>query len=78
MTMPERADDCPPALSIVSGNPTASEIAAVTAVIVSLLEEIEDEAQLDAARRMSPWQRSQRAVRAPLTPGYGAWRNFTG
>lgn len=73
----EQADDFPLALSIVSGNPTPAEIAAVTAVIASRLEEIDDDAQQEVANRVSAWQRSQRAVRSPLSPGFGAWRSFT-
>ncbi len=70
-------DATEPALSIVAGNPTASELAAVTAVIAALLEETEDDALQVAAPQVSAWQRSQRSIRRPLTPGAGEWRGFS-
>ena len=72
------ADDTEPALSIVSGTPTPTELAAVTAVIAALLEQIDDDALQGAAQRVSAWQRSQRSARSPLHAGYGAWRSFSG
>jgi hypothetical protein len=64
-------------ISVVSGNPTAEELAAVTVVLEAMLDEQEDSAALAAAPRVSAWQRSQRALRKPLHPGYGAWRSFS-
>jgi gamma-glutamyl:cysteine ligase YbdK (ATP-grasp superfamily) len=64
-------------LRIVSAGATAEDIAAVTAVLHAALNELT--AQLDAEARptVSAWQRSQRALRAPLRPGAGAWRGFS-
>jgi hypothetical protein len=64
-------------ISINAGNPSPTELAAVTAVITAALAELEEDSRTSAAR-VSAWQRSQRAVRSPLTPGYGAWRGFSG
>jgi len=60
----------------IGGNPSAVEIAAVTAVLTGALEELSAEHERDSGVRQSAWQRSQRAIREPLRPGYGAWRSF--
>ncbi|MCU1420778.1 MAG: hypothetical protein JWN36_429, partial [Microbacteriaceae bacterium] len=63
--------------SIVSGDPTAEELAADTAVIEALAQE-HDAGELDGPRPgPSAWQRSQKATRPTLHPGYGAWRGFS-
>ena len=62
--------------TVVAGNPTAEELAAVTAVIQAVIAEQGDNDRRHARRGMSAWQRSQRAVRGTLRPGYGAWRSF--
>jgi hypothetical protein len=64
--------------SIVAGNPTPEELAAVTAVLAAMVEELEDGARREGAPPVSAWQRSQRAIRRPLNPGAGAWRSFSG
>jgi hypothetical protein len=64
-------------ISIDAGDPSPSELAAVTAVLTTSLAELEQRSR-SSAPRVSAWQRSQRAVRSPLTPGYGAWRGFSG
>lgn len=54
---------------------SATEIAAVTAVIAAAVhEQASDEAQI-AEPAVSAWQLSARPMRMPLTPGPGAWRN---
>jgi len=62
---------------VVAGAPTPEELAAVTAVITSMIEEVEDGRRAEGPR-VSAWQRSQRSIRAPLHPGAGAWRSFSG
>jgi hypothetical protein len=61
--------------TVISGNPSPEELAAVTAVIEAMIEEQGDDAR--RGRGMSAWQRSQRSIRETLTPGYGAWRSFS-
>ena len=58
---------------IVRGAPTPDEIAAVTAVLSAAVVE---EAAKAPERTTTPsaWQRSQRILRTPLTPGPGRWR----
>jgi hypothetical protein len=72
----EAADALPPEFAIVAGSPTPAELAAVTAVLTALVEELEDSARTDHAPIVSAWQRSQRSIRVPLRPGAGAWRSF--
>ena len=63
--------------TVVAGLPTPTELAAITAVITSMIEDLEDD-QRRVGPRVSAWQRSQRGVRAPMNPGAGAWRSFSG
>jgi hypothetical protein len=60
---------------VVSRNATTAEIAAVTAVLTAALEELAN-GQSAEGPRVSAWQRSQRDLRKPITPGPGAWRSF--
>jgi hypothetical protein len=65
-------------ISIVGGNPTGTEVAAVTAVLAAALEELSGQAAAQATPAESAWQRSQRPLRTPLHPGSGQWRGFSG
>ncbi|MCU1586413.1 MAG: acyl-CoA carboxylase subunit epsilon [Microbacteriaceae bacterium] len=64
-------------ISIDAGNPGPAELAAVTAVLTTTLAELQEHSRSSGAR-VSAWQHSQRPIRSPLTPGYGAWRGFSG
>ncbi|MFB2584809.1 acyl-CoA carboxylase subunit epsilon [Herbiconiux liukaitaii] len=70
------AADAP--LQVVSANISAAELAAVTAVLEAAVEEELDELHADVHIEPSAWERSQRAPRAALVPGPGAWRSFSG
>jgi hypothetical protein len=61
-------------IRIIGGRPSDEEIAAVTAVLSAALEELS--ADHGRRQRLTPsaWERSQRSVRAPLTPG--TWKTF--
>ena len=67
-----------PDIRIISGNPDAEEIAALTAVLTGVLEELADERGRELAVGTTAWQRSQRSLRGQLAPGHGAWRSFSG
>jgi len=67
-----------PDLRIVSTGATDEEIAAVTAVLHGALQELADELSAADGPEVSAWQRSQRNLRTPLTPGPGQWRGFAG
>jgi hypothetical protein len=64
-------------IRVIGGNPSAEEIAATTAVLTAVLEELAEENGRVSAAGPSAWQRSQRGLREPLTPGNGAWRSFS-
>jgi len=64
--------------TVVAGDPTPAELAAVTAVVGAVLEEIASDSELAAVPGVSAWQRSQRPIRGPVTRGNGAWRGFSG
>lgn len=73
--MTAQTDPHPQALGlrVVRGNPTAEELAAVTAVIQAALAE-EAAAELEAVEsRPTAWAGSQRAIRTPLNRAAG-WR----
>ena len=62
-----------PEIRILSGNPDAEEIAAVSAVLSAALDELGGEQRRRQSGGPSAWQRSQRAIRTPLVRG--AWRS---
>jgi hypothetical protein len=64
--------DARPALSIVHGNPSPEQIAAVVTVLAARLEPA-DTARAEQAPR-SRWSERSRQLRAPLSRGQGAWR----
>ncbi|HEY8753275.1 MAG TPA: acyl-CoA carboxylase subunit epsilon [Arthrobacter sp.] len=63
-----------PLLSVVKGQPSAEELAALTAVVLSLGSEDAAAARKPTAR---DWVRRQQLRLAP-TPGPGAWRRSRG
>ncbi len=72
--MNQAAELAQPLLSVVKGHPSAEELAALTAVVLSL-------GSADAAAVGKPtardWVRRQQLRLAP-TPGPGAWRRSRG
>jgi len=67
-----------PEIRVVSPSATPDEIAAVTVVVTQALAELADELGAETGPVISAWQRNQRQMRAPLNPGPGAWRSFSG
>ena len=63
-------------IKITGGNPSPEEIAAVTAVLHSALEELAAEANREEST-VNAWAQSQRQLRGTLHPGVGAWRGFS-
>ena len=74
---PRHAESLTPSMRIVAGSPTPEELAAVTAILAHALDEAAAE-QEQRPVRSSAWDRSRTALRAPLHPGPGAWRGFSG
>jgi hypothetical protein len=60
-------------IRLTSGEPTAVEVAAVTAVVAAALEQLAGEEHVQAPSRTSAWERSRRSIRRPLTRG--DWRS---
>lgn len=65
------------AFRVVRGNPSPEEIAAISTVLAAAVAEMRADAVTDESLSVSAWARSQRAIRGPLTPGPGRWRNFS-
>ncbi len=61
-----------PIFTVVAGNPTPTELAAVTAVLTALTEEASATA-VPTEPVSDEWARSQRVGRKPMVPGAGAW-----
>ena len=68
MTEPE------PLLRVVRGQPTAEETAALTVVLAAKLAAGQAPGRGGRAT-VGGWAHRARALRTPLTPGPGAWRN---
>ena len=68
MTTPETARE--PLFSVLRGNPSDTELAALVAVLSTLPAPPEPE---PAVVRPSGWSDRSRALQAPLAPGPGAW-----
>ena len=75
---PVAAEAAPAGFTVVAGDPTPAELAAVTAVLGVTLEELASEHERAADVGTSAWQRSQRPVRKPIVRGHDAWRGFSG
>ena len=65
-------------LRVLSGSPSASELAAIAAVLTGVLEELADERDRSQSASVSAWSRAQRPIRTPIHPGAGQWRGFSG
>lgn len=65
-------------IAVISGRPDADELAAVTAVLAEVLDELAAEQGRREQAGPSAWARSQRGIRPPIQPGHGAWRSFSG
>ena len=61
-------------IKITGGRPSDEEIAALTAVLTAALDELAGDHRRRQRLTPSAWERSQRAVRTPLTPG--TWQTF--
>ena len=62
-----------PEFTVLSGNPTATELAAVTAVLTAMVEQADGRRMPVAAPSRNAWALSQRMLRRAIVPGNGAW-----
>ncbi|ROS61793.1 acyl-CoA carboxylase epsilon subunit-like protein [Frigoribacterium sp. PhB160] len=69
------ADDA--LLRVVSGSPSAEELAAVTAVLAAVEAAEAAQAATAAVPVETAWSRSQRRLRRPQSRGAGHWRGFS-
>ncbi len=67
-----------PRVLVVRGRPAPEEAAAAIAVVRAALGEARELAAERPAPSVSRWNAPERAMRAPLAVGRGAWRSFTG
>ncbi|MGH3304138.1 MAG: acyl-CoA carboxylase subunit epsilon [Streptosporangiaceae bacterium] len=65
-TSPQRR----PVLSVLRGEPTPDELAALLVVLASR----QPGRRADPGQRPSLWSSPGRTLRAPMSPGKGAWR----
>jgi acyl-CoA carboxylase epsilon subunit len=61
-----------PAFYVTAGNPTADELAAVTALLLAIARSRTSEPQ--PAHQVGGWADPALRLRGPLPPGPGAWR----
>jgi hypothetical protein len=64
-------------LRVISLGAAAEDVAAVTSVLRSAIDELAALNEIDGRQTVSGWQRSQRPIRSAIVPGPGAWRNFS-
>jgi len=78
VSAPRKAPPPAPHLVVVRGEPTAEEVAVLTAVLAARANAARAAADAPGeAPRPSGWGDRSRAMRAPLRPGPGAWRLST-
>jgi hypothetical protein len=70
---PAPQGDDAPRVSIVAGSPTEAELAAAHAVIAAVLAEQHERGVQRLEPPVDHWSSRAHAMRAPLTPGPGAW-----
>jgi len=65
-----------PEIKVLHGNPTAEEVAVVTAVVAAAVAGSASRSNNDdgRARPRSGWTARERSVRGTLYPGPGGWR----
>jgi acyl-CoA carboxylase epsilon subunit len=64
-----------PGFTVVAGQPTAEDLAALTAAVAAILTARAATDRAAAARRQAGgWADRARLLRPPLAPGPGAWR----
>lgn len=70
MSADGRAEAPRPLLTVVRGEPTAVELAALVTVLAARAAAAAD----DPPPRRTPWNAPSRMVRTPVDPGPGGWR----
>ncbi|MFM6939633.1 MAG: acyl-CoA carboxylase subunit epsilon [Rhodoluna sp.] len=61
-------------IKVERGNPTAEELAALIAIVQSVVAEESMLGKKEITKPHSTWSRGAAQLRAPITPGLGQWR----
>ena len=70
------ADEAGPEITVIRGDPTPEELAAVTAVVDGIARELSEAAlESRSSGGRSAWDRGRVALRGPLAAGRGAWQD---
>jgi hypothetical protein len=64
--------------SVSAGNPTAAELAAITAVVEGMVDELESSRRTAKLTGPNGWELSVRPVAVNIVPSRGAWSRFSG
>ena len=79
MNEPTAEPDATPArISITAGNPNPAELAAISAVVEGMVEELESSRRAEKLAGPTGWERSARPVAVSIVPAHGAWRAISG
>lgn len=70
MSGPEAAEDDVPTFTVVAGQPTDEEVAALVVVLSSL----GSSSSAQSRKPASGWSAYARTIRQPIPPGPDAWR----
>ena len=72
----EEREPAPLAITVLRGDPSEEELAAVMAVLSEAYATEVEQAVAEDNPASSAWARSQRSLRQPLAHGAGAWERF--
>lgn len=74
----DAATDVAENLRVLAGNPTGAELAAITAVLAGIAEELGSRLQRLPEKRSTAWEAVQRPLRGRIIPGVTRWRGYSG
>lgn len=77
-TAQDAATDVAENLRVLGGNPSDTELAAITAVLTGIAEELGSQLQRRPERHSTAWEAVQRPVRGRILPGITRWRGYSG
>lgn len=77
-TEQDAATEVAATLRVHRGNPTPAELAAITAVLAGVAEELGGRLQRRPETHSTAWEAVQRPLRAQILPGITRWRGFSG
>lgn len=77
-TAPDAATDVAANLRVISGNPTETELAAITAVLAGIAEELGSRLHRRPILHTTAWEAVQRPIRGRILPDITRWRGYSG